>query len=82
MPREPQNRYACMVEIPGSENALGWTDTRGRRSIVDVRRETRKHGIGAKGTVRVRQRGSARWKILYQCAVKRDGRLSARGVEL
>jgi hypothetical protein len=79
---QTQNKYACTVEPPRTDTAIGWPETVGRRAIIDVRRETRKHGIGAKGTVRIQQRGSKRWKILYQCVVKRDGRLSARGVEL
>jgi hypothetical protein len=78
----PQNKYACLVEVPGEVNAHGWQETVGRRAIIDTRRETHARGIGAKGTVRVQQRGSVRWKILYQCVVKKDGRLSRRGVEL
>lgn len=78
----PQNRYTCTIEVPGDRNVLGWGETVGRRAIVDTRRETHASGIGAKGTVRVQQRGSVRWKILYQCVVGKDGRLSKRGVEL
>lgn len=80
--RLPPNRYACLVETPGDPNALGWTETVGRRAIIDTRRETHARGIGAKGTVRIQQRGSVRWKVFYQCVVKKDGRLSGRGVEL
>jgi hypothetical protein len=84
MPTRPSspNRYTCTIEVPGSATPITWTETVGRRAQIDTRRETRKHGIGAKGTVRVQQRGSVRWKILYQCVVQRDGRLSRRGVEL
>jgi hypothetical protein len=77
----PQNRYTCTIERKGAD-PITWVETVGRRAMIDTRRETQKHGIGAKGTVRVQQRGSVRWKILYQCVVRKDGRLSRRGVDL
>lgn len=80
--RLPENRYTCTVEPRGAEAPIVWKDTIGRRAIIDTRRETHARGIGAKGTVRVQQRGSVRRKILYQCVVQKDGRLSKRGVEL
>jgi len=78
----PPNTYRCLIQMPGDTNAFGWDDTVGRRAIIETRRDTHKCGIGAKGTVKVQQRGSKRWKILYQCVVKKDGRLTGRGVEL
>lgn len=80
--RQPQNKYACVVQAKGDENTTAWQETVGRRAIIDTRRETHARGIGAKGTVKVQQRGSVRWKVLYQCVVKKDGTLSGRGVEL
>lgn len=80
----PQNRYACEV-VPAHApkgDSISWTDTVGRRAVRETRKETLKHGLGAKGNVRIQQRGSVRWKLLHQCEVKRNGKLSWKGVEL
>lgn len=77
------NKYACEV-IPGGDptNRIVWTDTVGRRAVRSTRKETKRHGIGAKGSVRMQQGGSVRWTLLHQCVVQKNGMLSWRGVEL
>lgn len=80
----PQNSYYCDV-IPANApkgDSISWTDTVGRRAVRQTRKETLKHGIGAKGNVRVQEAGSARRLLLHQCVVKRNGKLSWKGVEL
>lgn len=84
--RQP-NTYYLTVRVPKSAKepdgrVESWTDTVGRRAVVDVRKRTHACGIGAKGDARVQQRGSLRKKLLHQCYVRPDGTLSPRGVEL
>lgn len=78
----PPNRYRCEVFTRENVQVTAFTETVGRTAVRDTRRLTHAQGIGAKGSVWIQQRGSVRWKLLHQCVVKKDGRLSWKGVEL
>jgi hypothetical protein len=76
------NRYRCEVFTRDKVQVAAFQETVGRRAVRDTRKLTLAQGLGAKGSVWIQMNGSVRWKLLHQCEVKRNGKLSWKGVEL